>query len=448
MRISRFRRALYKAFSRSERRRGNGQLTPAGWLLFLAMCAAGLMGLDTTRTLLYQVFALLLAAFALTFAWRFRFKPRLSVKRELPKFGTAGDRLEYRLHLANQTATRQKGLFIQEIGGDPCPTLDEFVNTPEPGEERRNPYDRLLMFYRWKWLIYRKKQADFAELPAPPLSRNAETEMRVELIPLRRGYLRLTGLRFARPDPFGLYNAYFYLPLEDRVLILPKRYTLPPFSLPGSRKFKRGGVALASSVGESEEFVALRDYRPGDPLRHIHWKSWAKIGKPIVKEYQDEYFARHALVLDTFQQAAYTDVFEEAVSLAASFACAVRTQDSLLDLMFVGPEAYCFTAGRSLSHTEQMLEILASVKICGDKPFNVLPPIILERANILSGCICILLAWDAERRQFVETLRGFGLPLLVFVVTGAENRHAVERDAAPAVYFLEVGQIQEGLNLL
>ena len=70
---------------------------------------------------------------------------------------------------------------------------------------------------------------------------------------------------------------------------------------------------------------------------------------------------------------------------------------------------------------------------------------------MLSGCICVLLAWDAERRKFVETLRGFGLPLLVFVVTGAENRHAVEREAtqdAPAAHFLEVGQIQEGLNLI
>ena len=57
---------------------------------------------------------------------------------------------------------------------------------------------------------------------------------------------------------------------------------------------------MASSVGESEEFVSLRDYRRGDPMRHIHWKSWAKTGKPIVKEFQDEFFVRHALILDTF----------------------------------------------------------------------------------------------------------------------------------------------------
>ena len=82
----------------------------------------------------------------------------------------------------------------------------------------------------------------------------------------------------------------------------------------------------------------MRDYRPGDPLRRIHWRSWAKTDKPIVKEYQDEFFVRHALILDTFQKEAYGDVFEEAISVAASFACTMGTQDSLLDLMFIGTE--------------------------------------------------------------------------------------------------------------
>ena len=83
--------------------------------------------------------------------------------------------------------------------------------------------------------------------------------------------------------------------------------------------------------------MALRDYRPGDPPRHIHWRSWAKMGRPIVKEFEDEFFVRHALILDTFCEAPEADRFEESVSVAASFACSLQTQDSLLDLLFVGP---------------------------------------------------------------------------------------------------------------
>jgi len=109
-------------------------------------------------------------------------------------------------------------------------------------------------------------------------------------------------------------------------------------------RYQEGGVALAANVGRSDEFVALREYRRGDPLRHIHWRSWAKTGKPIVKEFEDEFFVRHALVLDTFDGEPNSEVLEEAVSVAASFACTVLTQESLLDLLFVGNQSYCFTA--------------------------------------------------------------------------------------------------------
>src|SRR5439155_1240201 len=153
---------------------------------------------------------------------------------------------------------------------------------------------------------------------------------------------------------------------------------------------------------------SLRDYRPGDPLRRVHWRSAARVGRPVVKEYQDEFFVRHALVLDTFAEHEESDVFEEAVSVAASIACSIQTQDSLLDLLFVGPETYCFTAGRSLGHTDHMLEVLAGVRPCRDTPFRALRDAVLERSASLSGAVAVLLAWDAPRRDFVRRRRAPG----------------------------------------
>ena len=74
-------------------------------------------------------------------------------------------------------------------------------------------------------------------------------------------------------------------------------------------RYQEGGVALAANIGRSEEFVSLREYRHGDPVRHIHWRSWAKTGKPIVKEFEDEFFVRHALVLDTFTDEPNSEVW-------------------------------------------------------------------------------------------------------------------------------------------
>jgi hypothetical protein len=205
-------------------------------------------------------------------------------------------------------------------------------------------------------------------------------------------------------------------------------------------------------VGDSEEFMSMRDYRPGDPLRKIHWKSWAKTDRPIVKEYQDEFFIRHALILDTFQEIEYGEAFEEAVSVAASFACSIQTQESLLDLIFVGTEAYCFTSGRGISHTDRMLEILAAVRPCTDKPFSKLPPLVFERATLLSGCICILLSWDEERKIFIRKLETMGVPVIVLVVTEHPISQSIGSDSdgwQPRRFInLRPGRIEAGLAQL
>jgi uncharacterized protein (DUF58 family) len=239
----------------------------------------------------------------------------------------------------------------------------------------------------------------------------------MELTPQRRGVLRFAGVSVARTDPFGIFRAFIKVAAPQSLVVLPKRYFVPPMVLPGTTKYQQGGVALASAVGESEEFMALREYRRGDPLRHIHWKSWARAGRPVVMEFQDEFFVRHALILDTFTTPAHAEVFEEAVSVAASFACSIRTQESLLDLMFVGPQAFCFTAGRGLAHTDQMLEILAAVRICREQPFSVLSDLVLEHLGTLSGGICVFVKWDEARQELVRKLDSLGLPLLVMVVT-------------------------------
>ena len=89
-------------------------------------------------------------------------------------------------------------------------------------------------------------------------------------MPLRRGRIQLAGISVARPDPLGLCYARQFKRLPQSIPVLPKRYSLPSIQLPGGRKHHSGGIAVTTSVGESEEFVSVRDYRPGDPLRKFH----------------------------------------------------------------------------------------------------------------------------------------------------------------------------------
>jgi hypothetical protein len=94
----------------------------------------------------------------------------------------------------------------------------------------------------------------------------------------------------------------------------------------------------------------------------------------------------------------------------------------LLDLMFVGPEAYCFTSGRGVGHIEQMLEILASVQMCHDTGFESLEHLVFTHAAELSGCVCVFLAWDQTRQDLVEGLLARRVPLRVLVVSEAAER--------------------------
>ncbi len=183
-----------------------------------------------------------------------------------------------------------------------------------------------------------------------------------------------------------------------------------------------------------------------------NWRSWAKAGKPVVKEFEDEFFVRHALVLDTFIEHPEAEVFEEAVSVAASFACTLQTQESLLDLLFVGEEAYCFTAGRGLAHADQMLEILASVRPCHEQSFAALAHLVLDHLSLVSGCVCVFLAWDASRQHFIEQLRALGIPVLVLVIAEPGEAQSLNagplRDDPERFHVLELGKIEQGLASL
>ncbi|MCK5718907.1 MAG: DUF58 domain-containing protein [Thiomargarita sp.] len=421
-----------------------------GFTILGGLMAAGSFGIDIRQTFAYQLFCILftLLLIAILSSWFIRL--RLQAWRKLPKFGTVGEKLDYQIQVQNFTHKIQANLSLQENIKLNSPSFEVFLQTKEPGDKKRNWFDQYVGYHRWTWLMYMGKKVEIAEQIVPSLApvnqQHNYVTINMSLKPLHRGYVHFTGISFACPDPFGLFRSLYTVPLEDNLLILPKRYPVREIKLFGSRKYQRGGVNLAMSVGDSEEFFSLREYRPGDSLRHIHWKNLAKMGKPVIKEFQDEFFVRHALILDTFSQNITTEVFETAVSVASSFACAPRNSEILLDLMFVGVKTYQFTSGRGLVGVDNFLEILACVTACPDKTFAILPKLVMQQLSSLSGCICVLLNWDKNRQNFIQQLKSRKVPLLVVVISTQE----LEIDPAkfPEVQVLLVDKIAEMLGQL
>jgi uncharacterized protein (DUF58 family) len=434
------------------------RFTKAGRLVFGSLIAAGVFSVDAQQTLAYQLFSLLLVLLLFAMISSRFFKIHLTAQRDLPRYATEGETLHYQVQLLNHTPKLQQSLtLIDNVKSHP-PTFENFLHTKEPGHEKRNWFDNYVGYPRWLWLMTRGQGAKIEEYTLPPLpplsviqsqslqkSKNAlspfETSLTIKmtLTPLRRGYVHFTSITFTRPDPFGLFNAIYTIDLPNKLLVLPKRYPLSPPLLSGTQQYQRGGVQLAMSVGDAEEFFALREYRPGDPMRQIHWKSWAKVGKPIIKECHEEFFVRHALILDTFTQQPYNELFETAVSVAASLACSPRSHEVLLDLMFVGTQTYCLTTGRGIGQTEKLLEVLACVEACTDQPFSQMYPLVTEHLSSLSGCITILLNWDDSRQHLVQLLQNAGIPILVLIIS--QTPLEIDQKRYPEVQVLQMNTI-------
>lgn len=429
------------------------RLKPAGLFILGFVFTCVIFGVTPGRTLnnmTYQVFTLVSALGVVSILSSLFFRGKFQVKRELGHFATAGEPLTYRIVIENQTDKVQSGLSFLENFSDHRPSWENFCSAGDHTGRGRSFFDQSLGLEQWLFHCRSNKIAKNREGFSESIRPGEKKELSMKLFPLRRGYLRFEGISIARPDPFGLSRGFIRIPAEHSLLVLPKTYPAPPVQLPGMRKYHQKGVTLASSIGESEEFVGLREYRPGDPIRDIHWASWAKTGKPIIKQYQEEYFSRHALVLDTFIKKRGSDLFEETVSVAASFISNIELGESLLDLMFVGTEAYCFTSGRSLGGSEQMLEILASVKESQTGKFKDLHDKVLERASLLSGCIGIFLAWDEPRKALVKSLRSLKLPLLAIVVVEPGKAQDIDpgpmKDDPGHFHVLEIGNIEEGIR--
>ena len=451
-----FRQARVRNFKRVSRlsRWFRKRFTPTGQFLFAVAIASAVIGVDTSRNLSYQIFALSLSMIIMAMVFAVFNRSRFNCTRTLPPVATVREPVYYSVNITNTGATAKSDVLIVDCLKWQSPTEQELRQFRDPHSTQENWFDRIIGFPRWDRLAKIKTGAEIPDQSISGIASDESVTLQLSLTPLRRGYIRFQGVDVGCPGINGIFRSVYRQNLEDSLLVLPKRYPVPALTLPGHRHHHPGGVALSSSVGETAEFHGLRDYRPGDPLRHLHWRSWARTGNPVVKTYEDEYFVRHAMILDTYGQNASTAQFEEAVSVAASLAFRVNDQDSLLELMFVDRKAYRITSGRHTADVTYLLEILACVKPEYHEPFDTLTHLVRQHGGQLSSAICILLRWDEPRKVLVKALTDSGIKVVVIVVTETEPVKTVQdgqgdiAGQAQPIHWFPVDAIEEGLARL
>lgn len=135
----------------------------------------------------------------------------------------------------------------------------------------------------------------------------------------RRGVIDVGPMTITRGDPIGILRREMRWPEVQRIHVHPVTVRLPSTSAGLIRDLD--GTPSTTLVDADLSFHAVREYVVGDSQRHVHWKSTAKTGRLMVRQYEESRHARIAIVLDLDAESYATDdEFENTVSAAASLA--------------------------------------------------------------------------------------------------------------------------------
>ncbi|MCU1437852.1 MAG: hypothetical protein JWP66_939 [Naasia sp.] len=159
--------------------------------------------------------------------------------------------------------------------------------------------------------------AGLLEVPLPSLPAGGVFEEAFTVPTTRRGVLRIGPVRTVRADPIGLVRREHVWPTSLELFVHPKTVPVPATSTGLVRDLE--GQVTRDITSSDVSFHALRDYRPGDDRRYIHWKSTAKHGVHMVRQFE-ETRRSHLIVALSLADADYEseEQFELAVSVAGS----------------------------------------------------------------------------------------------------------------------------------
>ncbi|MEU8382444.1 DUF58 domain-containing protein [Streptosporangium sp. NPDC048865] len=178
-----------------------------------------------------------------------------------------------------------------------------------------------------------------------------------------RGRFTIGPLSIRISDPFGLVELTRSFTISDTLMVTPQVVALPHVRLAG--EWTGGGDSRTRSVAAAgDDDVAPREYRQGDDLRRVHWRSTARHGELMVRREEQQWQSRGALLLDTRRYAHRGEgprsSFEAAVSAAASIGVHLAHEGLGLRLVTDQGAEHLTDTGLSLSLLDTLAVVRAS----------------------------------------------------------------------------------------
>ncbi|MCB7136836.1 DUF58 domain-containing protein [Cellulosimicrobium marinum] len=165
-----------------------------------------------------------------------------------------------------------------------------------------------------------------ATFPVPRLRPGANHEEIFTVPTNRRSVISVGPVRSVRADPLGLLRREVVWTEPEELFVHPRVKNLTGSST-GFLKDLEGRVTTDISNSDVS-FHALRDYVPGDDRRHIHWKTTARTGQLMVRQFEETRRSHLAVLLSTrAEDYAHDDEFELAVSACGSLGLQAIKED-------------------------------------------------------------------------------------------------------------------------
>jgi uncharacterized protein (DUF58 family) len=195
------------------------------------------------------------------FIWAHSAVKTLEIKRVLPRFGVATQPLEVKVSLRNMSQATRFGILGFDL------------------------HDRLTPG---------KDYSPVAFLEAQP---DEIVDATYVVTPPRRGQFRIGPFYLYGGDPFGFYKSWNKLERFNDVLILPCPVGYRAGKPRSLSRVSREELDTVPVQGQSMEFLGVREYMPGESPRRIHWRTSARLGRLISRQYERNVTASVSILL-------------------------------------------------------------------------------------------------------------------------------------------------------
>jgi uncharacterized protein (DUF58 family) len=192
-------------------------------------------------------------------------------------------------------------------------------------------------------------------------------QLRREVTLPRRGPYMCRPLQAVSSFPFGLVRQLVEFGSAERFIVLPRLGRLHAdrlrrWLLHSARPDERARRSRRKLAIEAE-FHGLRQFRPGDTPRWIHWRTSARTGELVVREFDHGTHHDLVLIVEPFAEDANSTDVDAAVSLAATICWAwVQEAGDRIVLAIAGAEPTILTCGDGPGAVIELVEALAGVR--------------------------------------------------------------------------------------